>query len=650
MQAAATYITIDQWQAAGLSYDQYKWDKRVGKLQTETKRSCRGKKVKILLESIQDDAKRQAILDKFKAPEKEARYTTFIERIVLDPEAQAFFADKNKACDAKGNELPVAKQKTYVLNASIFNLLETIYAEQEAERKRFGTSMRGFWHEAAETLTAIQNEVPHTIGCKNHVSLKRAYEQYLDRSYSYFLKGWGNTNAQLITDEIEDWYVNEMSQNRLSANMTYFKYLEEAPKRGWSLKITSSAFEARMAEERNRTKIQMARWGTKTHRNKKGQTFKLRKAEYSNDLWVGDGTSWNWYYNQDGKPAMATTYFVMDSLSRKMLGWATLAGINKENMHLQLEAYRQALRNSGAKPYQLKYDNQGGHKGTTAADFYSRLATVHFPTRAYRPSGKRIEPTFKDFQTVKLAEMPFWTGFNRKSHANPDYAPDMENITKYVHLLPNYEQLLQLIDIAIGEWNNLNYNGKGSPNEIYERNRRADEKPVTLDELAELFWDIQGPKKYHPVGISLRYKGEDLLYEVYTDKGDVDYTFRKNYLNQKFYIKYDPDGEYPDIDLLQIHPTGGYQTIATASPKRSVSESVRGLKDGERDWIDRQMKMEDNYYAELQAELESIGYSDEQKFSRWMDKLNPQPSQQQATTPSLYGDDEDENQPMTIIQ
>lgn len=640
MQNAITYITLKQWENAGLSYDQYKWDRRKGKLQTADNRACRGKSVKIILESIKDDDKKLAIIETLKNTKKDTRKDSFIERIETDPSAVEFFKSVKLA---DGKSLPIAKQKEYCLNASIFNLLQKIYSEEETARKKFGTSMRGFWKEATEILQSIQNEVPHSIKCKSHRVVQRNFNLYIDESYSSLIKErWGNQNSSKITQEIEDWFVVQMSQNRLSATMTFLScYLPEAKKRGWPMDITAGAFEARMAKEENRTKIQLMRWGSKTHRNKKGQTFKLRKATHSNDLWVSDGTSFNWYYNQDGKPAMATTYFVMDSLSRKILGYSTLAGINKENMAMQLEAYRMALRISGSKPYQLKYDNQGGHKAGTAREFYSKLATVHFPTRAYRPSGKRIEPTFKDFQTVKLAEMPFWSGYGRKSHATPDYAPDMEGIMKNIHNLPTYQELLQLIDITISEWNDLNYNGKGSPNEIYASNRRAEEQALSLDELSELFWNIKGPLKYHPVGIMHNLNGLEQLYEVYDHNGNVDYSFRKNYLNQKFFVKYDPEGEYPEIDLLQIHPTQGYQKVATASPKKDVSESVRGLKSGEREWVDTQMKLEQEYYQTLEQEVQQMGYSESIKWNAWRDKLNPSTPKQVVTT-TLY-DDEDDN-------
>jgi len=643
---AAQYITIDQWEKAGLSYTMYKNDRKRGKLKT-LGRSCNGNKVKIIVESIVDDNKREAILKTIANPEKDTRKASFIERIVLDEEAKTFFAGIKLA---DGKNLPEERQRRYVLNASIFNLIREIYHEEHVAKKRFGTSMRGFWQKATEVLQDIQSEVPHTIKCKNPRVVQRNYDLYMSDSYPSLIKErWGNQNSSKITADIEEWYINEMCQNRLSAGITYFKYIEEAKERGWPLDITAGAFEARMAKEANRTKIQLKRWGAKTHRNKKGQTFSLRKATHANDLWVSDGTSFNWYYNQDGKPAMATTYFVMDSLSRKMLGWSTLAGINKENMAMQLEAYRKALRVSGAKPYQLKYDNQGGHKAGTARDFYSKLATVHFPTRAYRPSGKRVEPTFKDFQTVKLAEMPFWTGYNRKSHANPDHAPDMEGIMKYIHLLPTYQELLQLIDITIEEWNAFNYNGKGSPNEIYAGARREDEKAIALDELAELFWNIKGPIKYNPVGLKHSLNGEEKLYEVYTDNGDVDYNFRKNFLNQKFYVKYDPEGEYPEIDLLQMHPTAGYQKVATASLKKTVSESVRGLVDGEKEWITRQMELESTYYKELDEEVAEIGYNEEEKFSKWREKLQPVMVGSYNTAPSLYLDEDNDTDLLEIL-
>jgi hypothetical protein len=414
--------------------------------------------------------------------------------------------------------------------------------------------------------------------------------------------------------------INEMAQSRLSVEMMYHtKFLAAAAQYGWRTDITAKAFREREQQPRVRMLIELKRHGRKAFRQKNGHTFKLKTPMFSNDIWVSDGTAINWYYNTGDGVGLATTYMVMDVRSNKFLGWATKAGINKENFSMQLDAYRMALRNSGAKPYQLLFDNQGGHKKMESRLFYSKIAHVSFPTRAYRPSGKAIERAFGNFQQLKLAEFPFWSGFGRPSHADVNYRPNMEDINANRHNLPNFQELLQLFDVAVNEWNELDYTGKGSPNKIYADSRNPEEQQITLEELAEMFWQIGGPKKYQSEGISIRVNGEDKLFEVHTPDGDVDFNFRLNYLKQNFLYKYDPEWEYEEITLYQEHPTLGLQKIATASPKREVSRSVKYLGDNEKQWITDQMQAEEDMMDAMDASMEAIGYSEERKWNSWRD-------------------------------
>jgi hypothetical protein len=114
-------------------------------------------------------------------------------------------------------------------------------------------------------------------------------------------------------------------------------------------------------------------------------------------------------------------------------------------------------------------------------------------------------------------------------------------------------------------------------------------------------------------------------------------------------VKYDPEGEYPEIDLLQMHPTAGYQKVATASLKKTVSESVRGLLDGEKEWITRQMELESTYYKELDEEVAEIGYNEEEKFSKWREKLQPVMVGSYNTAPSLYLDEDTDTDLLEIL-
>ncbi|MGE0636027.1 MAG: hypothetical protein AB7G44_03560 [Bacteroidia bacterium] len=609
-----------------------KWMSTAKQMQAVRQIGGRGRQSLIALEAI-PSVYREEIIKTFGDPSKQASSNSFKGKIQPDEKAARFFIEYTMA---DGKHLPEQHQKLYTASACILNAIKEIYNNQREARAALGGTMRNFWKQMSEVLTNLRGEINHSLP-KNPLALKRKYDDYCNAGFESLINGrFCNSNTTKITDEIEAWIVKEMASKRQSIEMIYMLYPAAAAANGWRTDITLSAFKTRIAEQRVRDLIDLKRHGRRGFRKLHGHSFKLSKPEYSNDIWVSDGTALNWYYRIGKEVGLATTYVVMDSRSRKILGRSTKAGINKENGEMQREAYRMALRNAGSKPYQLLYDNQGGHKGKASAEFYSKLAQVCFPTRAYRPSGKPIEQMFKDFQTLKLSEFPFWSGYGRPSHSNLAYAPNMDDIKKNITELPDFNELCSLLDVIIEEWNNLGYRDKQSPNEIYSASRNPEEAAVTLDELAELFWDIQGAKKYNPIGIKLRLNGVDTLYEVYNDEGDVDYEFRRKYLHREMYLKYDPDGEYTEVDLLIVHGTGGYQKIASAQPKREVSRSVKYLKDGDKEWINRQMKLEEEMMDEMDAIVADTGYTESEKWGAWKKRI-------ETTVPVLAADEGEED-------
>ena len=78
-----------------------------------------------------------------------------------------------------------------------------------------------------------------------------------------------------------------------------------------------------------------------------------------------------------------------------------------------------------------------------------------------------------------------------------------------------------------------------------------------------------------------------------------------------------------------IHPTGGWQKIAEAQPMREVNRAVNRLEPGEREWIDKQMKLETDHIAEIESELVEIGYSEAEKWTNWASRLEKKESKMQ---------------------
>lgn len=648
LDAGVEWITPNQRKDGRITFPLWdKWMTKARKAGHIVRRAALNRSSLIAWSAIPDKYRYYIIRDFGKPSQDNSEVKWLLDNFILDTEAEKFY---NEYLLDDGRSLPDDHKERYTNNASVLNLIRKHFEARELFLKKTGKKFRPPWADMSRKVNLAQKELNHSLP-SHPKSLRVTYSTYVQTGFESLISGkWCNDNSEKITPEIEQWFVNEMANTRQSADMVYLRYANEAEKRGWDKNITRAAFVARSREPRVQQLIFKLRHGERAFRQKYGQTFRIEKPTFSNDVWVGDGTQLSWYYrstevdkkgHQRTVLKTCTTYAVLDVTSNKFLGWDTAEGINKENFRMQLNGYRMAVRNANAKPYQLLHDNQGGHKKTEGKAFYSKLAKVTFPTRAYRPTGKAVEQAFGKFQLMFLSELPFWTGFNRASHSNQNYAPDYNILQQNIDKLPSYEEVVELAAVFFEKWNSYKPENGQSPNEIYESKRNLEEKPISLDELAELFFDIQGPKKYYATGIKLRIDGEDKLYEVYKD-GDVDYNFRREHLHERFYLKYDPEQLIDIVELYQMHGTGGLQKIASAEPKRGVNRSVKYLNDDDKAWIDKQMKLEGEMFEEMDQEAQELGYNEVEKFSRWREYLEPKPSFAEAS------EDEDDIEKLMI--
>lgn len=111
-------------------------------------------------------------------------------------------------------------------------------------------------------------------------------------------------------------------------------------------------------------------------------------------LWYSDGTKVNYYYrDQNGNIATLSVYEVMDVYSEMFIGYAFC---QHEDYTAQRTAFRMALRTAGEKPYQVSFDNQGGHKKLETTSFLGKLARIAVKTQPYNGKSKTIESSSDD--------------------------------------------------------------------------------------------------------------------------------------------------------------------------------------------------------------------------------------------------------------
>jgi hypothetical protein len=601
-----------------------KWRKHVKECGGYTRPGGNGRESLIELEYLPPKY-REDIREKYPQSKIKAKSNSLLARIERDEKAASFYLTHEIA---PKRTLPEKHKKNYTANACILNAVKEIKKSNLTAKIALGGSVKNFWTHMSRSIQDIQDEFPHSLP-KNPTSLKRLYTKYLKQGYIALVSGkFCNDNSEKITTEIENWLIKELAMTRQSVEMIYLRYPLAAEQNGWDPTITSRAFQKRAATKRVQQLVDLSRYGREGFRKKHGFYHGIRKAKYSNDVWFGDGTGTGWVYRTENNDiGYATTYFVMDSVSGKFLSMITKEGIGGEDRHMQSDAFRAALRNTGyAKPFEVKLDNQKGHKTKEMKALMSQMAHVVTFSKPKRSSGRAIESKFGQFQRMKLSEFPFWSGFGRQTHSTLENAPlPREVLKKRIDQIPSFDELLQLLDVIVDEWNNMNYKGRPSPNEIYEEQKNPDQKYISVDQLSEMFWNIQGPRPFTKNGIYLIYQGEKKKLDVYDENGNVDFHFRRKYLGERLYLKYDPEQEFEEVELLIAHPTGKYEMVATAQARKDVSETVKYLEKGEKQWAVDQLQGEEDFMDDLENELEKLGINEEVKFNSWKDRLYKKP-------------------------
>ena len=172
-------------------------------------------------------------------------------------------------------------------------------------------------------------------------------------------------------------------------------------------------------------------------------------------LWYSDGTKLNYFYgyrDENNRYKIGTTqvYVVMDVFSEAFIGYHISP---TEDYIAQYNAYRMALQTSGQKPYQITYDNQGGHKKLQAGNFLSQLAHLGIPTKPYNGKSKTIESAFGRFQMQYLKKDWYFTGQNIQAKEEESKA-NMEFVTANRHNLPSLDGISEAFKKRLNEWNN----------------------------------------------------------------------------------------------------------------------------------------------------------------------------------------------------
>ncbi len=197
MQASELTISVQEWQAAGLTINMYANAKKRNQIQST--RACKGKPAEIVFDSIPDQYKMQ-IISKLGDPRKADNTNLFRNLIRRDEKAVEYYS---QYLLNDGRLLPAANAKEYTTNAEVINAILLEYNRMKAARSPRGGNMKGYWANAMLKIESVRAELGHTLP-SNEIALKRKVEKYKQQGYEGLISGkFCNDNSRKVTFSLE---------------------------------------------------------------------------------------------------------------------------------------------------------------------------------------------------------------------------------------------------------------------------------------------------------------------------------------------------------------------------------------------------------------------------------------------------------------
>ncbi|MXV37698.1 kinase [Flavobacteriaceae bacterium Ap0902] len=594
-----------------MSEPNYKALLRRGKI-TRLVNGGNGRKALVAFESIPKRFK-ELIIEQVGDPYEKTKHIIFRDYIKPDYKAEAFYRDYTLE---DGSALPEDTQIEYTHTAMILNTCHHVITNVVTCRK-FGGKVKA-WKKMAE---AVANLPEHTYKHKlpsNHRRLKQKYNAYLKEGYECLIHGnFLNTAAQKLTEDATRWVLARWS-NQVNKCTTLIQlqaeYNQIAPEKGWKIINSDKTLYNYLYSPEIQPLWYGYRHGELAAKEKFGYQLKTKMPAFRDSLWFSDGTKLNYYYlTESGEMATCQVYEVMDAFSEVLLGFHISP---TENYEAQYSAYKMAIQTAGFRPYQIKYDNQGGHGKLQAGNFLSKIAKIQTATQPYNGKSKTIESLFGRFQQHYLKQDWFFTGQNITAKKQESKA-NMEMILANKAKLPTLEEVKAIYEQRRREWNAAPHHKTGKPRiDMYYESHNPDTKKVEIWDMVDMFW-VTRPKtiKADASGISFRESKVKYDYMVYDEQGMPDLDWLSKSVGKSYIVKFDPE-DMSEIRLFEDTPLG-LRFVTVAQTKKEVGRAMQMQEDWEQSHIRKVLQANQEQRIvkrdKMEELLEEFGMTNEQQ-------------------------------------
>ncbi|MDL2254992.1 kinase [Parabacteroides sp. OttesenSCG-928-K15] len=499
-----------------------------------------------------------------------------IDLIEPDQDAVEFFYNHTIEYNDNVKGLPENKQKEYVRNAELLNAIKKAYNEHVQSRAKQGKRpLASFWEKTTAAIKSFPDTYEHSIP-KSTRRLQEKIQDYTTYGYESLISDkFANTNTVKITEEAGEWIVAQWMSHidRVNIEQLHARYNFTAESMGWKKLKSSNAIRQYLYRPEVKRIWLAARYGELEAKNEFSRQNRTILAKQRDTLWYSDGTKLNYYYQDEfGNVKTCNVYEVMDVYSEAFLGYHISA---TEDYEAQYAAYKMAIQFSGYKPYEIKYDNQGGHKKLENSDFLKNLSDHAIRTAPYNGRSKTIESAFGRFQQQYLHQDWFFTGQNITTKKKESRV-NMEFILANTKQLPTLDQIKETYKIRRDEWNNAEHHKTGLRRiDMYRSSVNEKTKKVGLLEMIDIFGvTTRIPSTYTSAGIEIQVKKKQYAFEVLTKEGEPDRDFNRRNIGRRLYVRYQPD-DMSMVALYEKDASGEFRFIEFAQPYLTVHRAMQ---------------------------------------------------------------------------
>lgn len=559
-----------------MSYKNYNIKCHRGNLKRTKEGKGKGNEAFVAFESLEPQHQ-DVIVQALGNPAK-ASYLSFTNYISHDDKANRFF--KEYTLD-NGDPLPEKNIREYIANAQVLNAIATILSTTMSKRKALGSKVKP-WEKILPIVKDLpRHTYPHSLP-SNEKRLRDKYNLYLKEGYQSLIhSGFGHKNSEKLNDEAKSWVLARWC-DRVKKCAGYTQLLREynqmAAEQDWKMLKAEQSLINFLTDPKIEPLWYGYRYGELKSKEKYNYQHTTKLPSLRDALWYSDGTKLNFYYqDEQGNVKTTQVYEVFDTYSEVFLGYHIS---DKENFEAQYHAFKMALQIAGHKPYEIKFDNQGGTKKLEAQSFLGKLARITTRTAPYNGKSKTIENGFGRFQQEYLKQYWFFTGQNIQAKRAESKA-NMEFILANKKNLPTLAEIKEIYKQCRQEWNQAKHPKTNQTRlEMYLNGVNPATPEVSIWDMMDMFWiQREKPVTCTAYGIGFTHQTVEYNYMVYNEDRMPDLSWLRQNIDKKFIVKYDPD----DMTLIQLYENTplGLRRVASAETKVEIHRAQQEKQEGE---------------------------------------------------------------------